>query len=530
MKQINEVNIRPSVSILSALRHLNYKPWFALAEFVDNAVDSYLKNKKELEELEKDFKLKVFISINSTENKISIIDNAAGIYEKDFERALKTAEMPPITTGLSEFGMGMKSAACWFSNFWLVKTTALTENIERTVVFDVNKIVKEQLEILDVKSSSAELNEHTTTIELHEVHNIPKRRTLSKIKEHLASIYRDFFRQGILELYLNDELLAYDETNILVAPLDNRVKVSNEYEHLYHENVIWKLQIPEDFEIRAGLIIEKGFVSIREVGSTEKAGLALFRRGRVILGSGDEGFRPQELFGSPNSFRYQRVFGELHLKGFDVSHTKDGFKNDDDIQQFIKILSDILNEDSFPLLRQAEGYRKKPTNKDYKKSATQIVKDTVDKVKQNIDIPVKQIIEQKREQENFEQVLASVDEDMSSYETFEIKFLSVDWVVDVELSWNDNFDNWLEIGDKFTKRYEQENPKLYRNVRNIGIRLALKHPFCEKYASTDKTRITPLLRLAVAIGMSEIVARENGVPNSSFFRNNINKLLTDALS
>ena len=37
------VSIRPGVRVLSVLRHLNYKPWFALAEFVDNALQSYAK-------------------------------------------------------------------------------------------------------------------------------------------------------------------------------------------------------------------------------------------------------------------------------------------------------------------------------------------------------------------------------------------------------------------------------------------------------------------------------------------------------
>jgi hypothetical protein len=521
MEEINHINIRPSVSILSALRHLNYKTWFALAEFVDNAIDSYLKNEKELKTIEgEDFKLKVYININSTANKIIISDNAAGIHQKDFERALKTAEIPPINTGLSEFGMGMKSAACWFSDFWLVKSTALGETIERTVTFDVNKIVEEQVEVLEVKNGSAKSNEHKTIVELHKIHNFPQKKTISKCKEHLASIYRDFIRQGILDLYFNDELLIYDEPTILNAPY---------YKTPEGQNILWKKEI-EEFPIRDGLIIEKGFVAIRETGSTEKAGLALFRRGRVILGSGDEGFRPQELFGSTNSFRYQRIFGELHIEGFQVSHTKDGFKNDDDMQLFIELLADELRNDEFPLLQQAEGYRKTPTNDDYKKSADKVVSETVEQAKQKLPKTVIQIISEEKESENSEQILTPISEDKLSYETFEIKFNSVDWVIDVELSWDSDLPNWIEVGDKFVKKYEPENPRLYRNVRKIGIRLALRHPFCEKFASTDKTRITPLLRLAVAIGLSEVIARESGISDSSFFRNNINRLLTEALS
>ena len=39
----DRINIRPGVSILSVLRHLNYQPWFAMAEFVDNSLQSYLQ-------------------------------------------------------------------------------------------------------------------------------------------------------------------------------------------------------------------------------------------------------------------------------------------------------------------------------------------------------------------------------------------------------------------------------------------------------------------------------------------------------
>jgi hypothetical protein len=45
------VSIRPGVGILSVLRHLNYKPWFAMAEFVDNSLQSFLQNRVQLQKL-----------------------------------------------------------------------------------------------------------------------------------------------------------------------------------------------------------------------------------------------------------------------------------------------------------------------------------------------------------------------------------------------------------------------------------------------------------------------------------------------
>lgn len=42
--QLAPIEIRPEVTILSVLRHLNYKAWFALAEFIDNALQSAIAN------------------------------------------------------------------------------------------------------------------------------------------------------------------------------------------------------------------------------------------------------------------------------------------------------------------------------------------------------------------------------------------------------------------------------------------------------------------------------------------------------
>lgn len=123
-----KVNIRPTVNMLSVLKFLEYETWYALAEFVDNSLASYLLYEKEIKQVEgKKFQLEVKIEINEAENIIVIRDNAAGIHAKDYSRAFRAAEAPPDTKGLSEFGMGMKSASCWFSDELCVSTTALGE-------------------------------------------------------------------------------------------------------------------------------------------------------------------------------------------------------------------------------------------------------------------------------------------------------------------------------------------------------------------------------------------------------------------
>src|SRR5882724_8575256 len=149
---VQSVDIRPGVTILSVLRHLNYKPWFALAEFVDNALQSCIANEVALKKAEgPKYRLLVEVELDLTgEPRITIRDNAAGIGVADYARAFRPAAIPTDTKGLSEFGMGMKSAACWFAPRWSVRTKALGEEVERTIRFDITKIIGDNISALSV--------------------------------------------------------------------------------------------------------------------------------------------------------------------------------------------------------------------------------------------------------------------------------------------------------------------------------------------------------------------------------------------
>src|SRR5690348_9918927 len=101
-QSVGSIDIRPGVSVLSLFAHLNYKPWYALAEFVDNALQSFLLRQADLINADgNSYKLRVEIEYDPTgTGSIVIRDNAAGIAESDYARAFKTAAPPPDRTGL----------------------------------------------------------------------------------------------------------------------------------------------------------------------------------------------------------------------------------------------------------------------------------------------------------------------------------------------------------------------------------------------------------------------------------------------
>ena len=145
---VESIDIRPEVSVLGVFRHLNYRPWFAVAEFVDNAIQSFQDHKQELAGVDGDkSKLLVKVKIDTTgDGFVQVSDNAAGIHRDEWARALRAAELPPDRSGLAEFGMGMKTAAAWFGRRLTVRSKALGEPYRREITLDFNDIIERKLE------------------------------------------------------------------------------------------------------------------------------------------------------------------------------------------------------------------------------------------------------------------------------------------------------------------------------------------------------------------------------------------------
>ncbi|WP_316851594.1 ATP-binding protein [Pedobacter agri] len=500
MNTANTVSIRPKVSMLTILKHIEYETWFALSEFIDNAIASYLTNQAALEAAHGDeYKLIVKIELNEFEEKIIIRDNAAGIALADYARAFRAAEIPPDNSGLSEFGMGMKSAACWFADHWTVTTSALGEEVERKVTFDLNEIYHDQIEELDIMTSPSSPASHYTKIELFNTSKMPRKKAVAVLKGHLSSIYRDFLRNGKVIIKVDTEELSFSETKVLSAA---------QYNLPDSQPVLWRKEI--DFNLSEKTRV-KGFVAIREKASTTHAGFALFRRGRVIQGSYDTGFRPPHIFGQSNSYRYQRIFGELHLEGFEVNFTKKGIQWDDKLEAFLKQLKEDISAASFPLFQQAEQYRARATEKEYKntsKTLESIVKDFEKKA-------AGALAETLEDEPSASEPDSLPTVEKAFHKSFSVTFNGTLWAVQIELSYEESDADLLEILNQSHQSHQ----------RDIFIRISLTHPFMVEYVGTDNGKLEPVLRMAAILAISEVLAKESGIKTQGEIRRNFNELI-----
>jgi Histidine kinase-, DNA gyrase B-, and HSP90-like ATPase len=517
--QLPAIEIRPEVTMLSVLRHLNYKAWFAMAEFIDNALQSSITNADQLKALHGgNFQLKVDIKIDTSgPGQIVITDNAAGISEVDFPRAFRAAQVPTDRTGLSEFGMGMKSAACWFAETWSVRTKAVGESVERAIYFDIRNIVENKIESLSTEVREVDASSHYTVVSLRRLHHLPQGRTVGKIRDHLASIYRVFLRDGRLALHLNGEPLSYQSPDILKAIAYTSPGVQAQGEGIVP--VEWRKSIDLDF---GGGQCVKGFAALREVGSTPLAGFALFRRDRLIEGSFDESYRPSYVFKQTNSYPYQRLFGELHVEGFEVSHTKDGFRWEEFEDIFLEHLKEEIEKEPLNLLAQAENYRALPSRKSIETQAAAATAAVATYVEKEV-APL--LIEAKQHPTEAHQLPSelSARELQSSERIVEVNDGNHRWVITLRTSVDPATEDWVSVA-----KNEQPDDS-GENIRRLTVDLSLAHPFSNEFLGANNENVEVLLRISAAVCIALVLSEDvSGDPPENFLYH-FNYLMRGAL-
>jgi hypothetical protein len=504
----NSINIRPGVGILGLFPNMNYRAWYALGELVDNAIDSYLTNKDRLRAAEgSDFRLRIVIDVEAQDGGfIKVWDNAAGIAAKDYTRAFVTAEPPTDSAGLSQFGIGMKSASCWFAREWRVRSTALGEKVQRTIEFDVPEIIRTNTETLNATSAPAPVNQHFTEVRLWNLYKPPQTQTVGKMRRHLASMYRQFLRTGDIVIEFNGAPLVYEEPAVLVAP---------SYRDPDAEPQRWRKDI--DLTLSSGERVT-GFVAIREKGSTKEAGLSLYRNHRLIVGSDDESFRPPEIFGGSNSYSFQRIFGELAMDDFEVSHSKDGFLWEDREDEVLRALRKEIDAPPLQLIQQAEGYRARKAPPDLGAAASRAAESAASVLPQAEAVIEGQVHDVPRE---IVPPVAYDGEVVNSTQSRQLKIKGQLWSIAVETTTDPAATEWLKVREKQSKGGK---------ARELGILVSISHPFTQRFGGVTQFELEGLIRVAMGLAIAESTARASGAKMAGVVLKHLNELLGGVLA
>lgn len=514
--RVAAIDIRPPTSVYATFRRLSYEPWYAIAEFVDNSTQSYFDHEPELKALysHKKKRLRVEVEYNSEKEILTVYDNAYGMEEEELTRALVLNSPPANTSGRSEFGMGLKTAASWFGDCWTVESSQLGSDRKLTATIDLQQLEVEENESVPVEGSECDPNDHFTRLTIHKLQHPIRGRTTKRVLDELGSMYRQDLRSGEIEILWNSEPIRFEEPTILTA-------TKNGTERQWKKNVRFMVEPPDG----DGSLPVHGWIALRDPGSQRDAGLVLLRRDRVIVGGPGQGYKPEEVFGKPNLYRSQRLIGELHMDDWPVNQAKDSFDWSGGLEdRFIDALKPICKEyGDF-----AEAYRSG-------RAPQQITPEQM----RRLSAPTRKVISDPRfgdavgaalRQASQEKPRQLENQEAREEQTQELKARSqgpVNYSVRVDstvwhfrLHWQEqqsgSHAHWMQL------RYGEEN--------DIDVFLDVGHPFFAPYLD-QKGAIQLLQRLVIALALAEHMARStsaNGQVMPEDFRNYMNIVLRRA--
>ncbi len=510
-----DINIQPKASILNVFSRLNYKAWYAIAEFVDNSTQSYISNEQILKSNPNFEKLKIKINYDIETNTLVISDNAYGMEIDRFKDAILLDAKNENQTGRNEFGMGLKTAASWFGEIWNVSSTQYGSENKYEATVDIPYLKESDDNTITISRTIVNPQSHGTTITIKNVtKKITAARTRGKIIELLSSMYRRDINNRNIEIQFDDNIIQFESFPILK----------------FREKE-WKKPVDFVVNFENKQYRVDGFVAIMDPGSFIKAGFALFRQDRVVIGGPDQNYKPSQIFGQAQDTRSHKLFGELNMNDFPVNQAKDGFVWDDgledafveelrkNIQEYIEIAAITVKD------RIQEDNLSKATSQKIQDEVTK----SVGKLSDNGEL-----IEQD-DAEDIEDYGEDSNEDMTDLEQYKdnvqkpqnsepTKVIEHNRTYDIKINnyCNKHFViNWA-IGSRDYWFDIEENED------TINILININHPFFKPYSNENDFQIV-LEKFVIAFIMAEqqakISSNEDGYVLPATIRHKMNKFL-----
>ncbi len=504
-----ELNIQPAASILNVFSRLSYKIWYAIAEFVDNSTQSYISNINKLSKCDGFEKLIVKIKYDSNENSLRITDNAFGMEIEKFKDAILLDSKNSEQTGRNEFGMGLKTAASWFGNIWTVKSTQLGSEYQYEATVNIPELKKTGLNSIKIHKKAVDISTHGTEIFIEDVSKkITASRTIGKIRDLLSSMYRRDINNRNIEIWFNEEPISFEEYPIL-----NNFRGKK-----------WKKPLDFYVDFNDKKYNVTGFVAIMNPGSFPKAGFALFRHDRVVIGGTDTNYKPSQIFGQAQSQISLKLFGELNMNDFPVNQAKDGFIWDDgledafidalksNIQEYINIAAMSIKEranetqyseeNSEQLKKDVERTVESMTNEDYfvDQTSVELNSETNSDMQEYIDTILNTDVEEKT---------------VGTNRKYTIHINPVyDLVINVQWAIG-NKDYWINYSDN--------------EDGSIQVTINIDHPFFMPYSKDEdfkKVLEKFVLAFVVAEKQAKLNSTKDGYILASSIKNNMNRYLS----
>mgnify|MGYP006134784415 CR=1 FL=1 len=498
----DHVDARPDLGdVLDGYEGHSYKIWDAIAELVDNSVDSYFKNGEQLKAAgRKNFQ--IIISLNNKERKLVVHDDAFGMSKAELSRAVLVAKKNTWGEGIGKYGLGLKTACSWFGKKWTVATKQLGSDFEYTATVDIKKLLKENSNKIPitVKPVMNKKNQSYTTITVEDGIRTYGTSSIAKAKTTLGIMYQKYLSQDRLKLKFQfgskTEYLGFAEPNILVTTDPGNDDIVHDFKiDAVHEKT--GLKITGRYGIYPPQRIQTAY-----------SGVTCFWRDRVIIRREKNAFWPKctiknkeyNLYGAAGDLKRQRFFVHLNLD-MDPTSLKDDFKwdiiNQDDLSKF------LVEYENGHIFEQAQLAHDLRTNNDDEVSAAQ---------KDSDDLDLSTLLESDEMADALTLVDSIIEEEEIELTEEDVKKLEVGRPA-VETKIN-NGQPTLFFQESDSMHESERFMKLvhYPNERKIKCFVNTKHPFYKRHIEIHESSYSAYKRMITAIALAEWSTKSRDPP------------------
>jgi len=352
---------------------------------------------------------------------------------------------------------------------------------------------------------------------------MPEGRTLGKVRDYLASIYRKDISSGDVTIQVDGMALAAPNHKVLEVPRwDNPEGTAVRWEKFVEVNLRGR--------------IATGIVWLLDRGDTANAGLVLTWRGKAIVGAGagasdaNDSFRPDSIYGRSNSFVSQRLMGELDVSSFPVTSTKDDLEwTEDEKREFSHLLREQIDAEPLPLIKMAQMYRKRVKPTDVKEDVETAGRSLVDALSsaspddfRDVDFSSVDSYDVLQDQSTHQstQEESPVDNQELELSPSSASFALPQFLPGMSAG---NLVFLHDTTDKRVVRWHKDN----NNALVIEINRASR--FMENYASLPQFHLEPAVRMLMAFVLVEIELAASGSSTSKIINQRFNQFLNQSL-
>lgn len=343
-----DVNIEVGTGIIKVFERIDIENHQIFSEFIDNSFESFRENKAVL--VDELHVRKCEVKIEWTNDEIIIADNAFGMDEEAFKRALRlnAPAKSYAKDSLSKYGIGLKYAASNLGSVYTIESTQYGSPLKYTGTVDVDEWIAKNPKTMPVEViDDFAIDKHFTVITIKRLKHKFNEAEMKKIIERLGTIYSYFIDNKQLEIYVNNIKVEYTEP-VLYRDTNGSEVMATFNKKFYFEGKLYSFA---------------GWIGVLNKGSTYGAGLNLIQNHRVI----ELNFRPKEIFGAGNDYRYQRLVGDVEFLGesWEVRVNKDGlvWKGTGLKERFIEELNKLPEVKKVQAEAKERRTRENPTRK-----------------------------------------------------------------------------------------------------------------------------------------------------------------------